>query len=107
MFKLIFFVPGAYREKVKEALFSAGAGVLGQYRRCSWECEGSGQFEPMDGSDPFQGKTGHLEKVKEFRVEILVPEDDISACLKALKKSHPYEAPAYEYFRVYREEPPV
>ena len=66
MFKLVFFIPEAQKETVKNALFALGAGTLGSYGSCCWECEGTGQFMPLDGSDPFLGETDKLERLKEF-----------------------------------------
>ena len=100
MHKLVFFVPESHKESVKEALFAQGAGTKGSYGSCCWESEGTGQFTPLEGSDPFFGKTGILEKVREFRVEMLVSEDLIPGCIEALEQTHPYETPAYEFYRV-------
>jgi len=104
MYKLVFFVPEEQKEKVKNALFGLGAGRLGNYSCCSWECEGTGQFMPMEGSRPFLGEKETLERVKEFRVEMLVREDLIPLCIETLKVHHPYEEPAYEFLRVYQNE---
>ncbi len=100
MHKLVFFVPESHKEDVKEALFALGAGTQGSYGSCCWECEGTGQFKPLEGSDPFIGSTGTLERVREFRVEMLVGEDLIPDCIEALEKTHPYETPAFEFYKV-------
>ncbi len=100
MLKLVFFVPSVDKEKVKDALFDAGAGTLGNYSRCSWECEGTGQFLPGKGSNPAIGRESELERVREFRVEMLVPDDLIGVCSEALRHSHPYEEPAFEFIKI-------
>ncbi len=76
-------------------MFDAGAGTLENYQECSWQTLGLGQFKPMDGSQPFLGKTDKLEAVSEYKVEMLCNTKHIKPVIKALKSSHPYEVPAY------------
>ncbi len=95
MVQLFFFVPPEQAEAVKEACFEAGGGAYKRYDRCSWECEGQGQFRPLEGSTPFIGSRGKREKVKELKVEMFCREEDLRAILQALIKAHPYEEPAY------------
>lgn len=95
LFHIAVYVPQTHLESVKEQMFAAGAGRIGNYRRCSFEYEGVGQFEPLDGSDPFLGRRGELERVREIKVEMVCEEVYLEAVVKALKASHPYETPAY------------
>ncbi len=95
MFKLEFYVPQTHLETVKEALFDAGAGKIGEYDHCCWQIEGRGQFRPSLNSDPHLGEKGKLEKLSEWKVELVCSDECISSTLKALLKSHPYEEPAY------------
>ncbi len=83
------------KELVKEAMFMAGAGTLGDYKRCSFEYEGKGQFEPQKGSDPHIGTMGQLETVEEVKVEMVCHPADVEEVIKAMKETHPYEEPAY------------
>ena len=101
MLKLIFFVPEADTEAVKEAVFSAGAGRLGDYEHCSWQTLGTGQFRPLTGANPHIGDVGSAERVEEYRVETLVEERVIEAVIKALIQAHPYEEPAWEVVKLY------
>jgi len=96
MLKLIFFVPEADVEAVKNAVFAAGAGKLGHYDCCSWQVLGSGQFRPLAGADPHIGTVGGLEQVAEYRVEVLCEERCIQEAVAALVQAHPYEEPAWE-----------
>jgi hypothetical protein len=98
MYKLCYFVPESHVELTKAALFGAGAGKLGNYDSCAWQCIGQGQFRPMDGSSPFLGQKGVVEVVSEYRVEMICEDSLIRAAVKALKNAHPYEEPAYEAF---------
>lgn len=100
MYKLIVFIPDDAKEHVKNALFDAGAGSLGAYSHCSWECLGTGQFLPNESANPHIGAVGSIERVPEWRVEMLVSDNLISPVKDALYSSHPYEEPAFDLIRV-------
>ncbi|NMT63576.1 YqfO family protein [Marinobacter orientalis] len=100
MYKMCYFVPESHLESTKTALFESGAGRIGDYDCCAWQCKGQGQFRPLDGSRPFLGQVGEVERVEEFRVELVCADELIRAAVQALKASHPYEEPAYEVFRM-------
>lgn len=96
MYKICFFVPEQHAEAVKNAMFAAGAGKIGDYDSCSWQIAGEGQFRPLDGSQPFVGQQGELERVREFKVEMVCAESCMLAAIQALFAAHPYEEPAYD-----------
>lgn len=98
--KLELYVPETHLEAVKEALFSAGAGRIGNYDKCCWETLGAGQFRPLDGSNPFIGKPGDVESVQEWKIELVCETRLLDAALKAMKAAHPYETPAYQVWPV-------
>ncbi|WP_111497926.1 MULTISPECIES: YqfO family protein [Marinobacter] len=100
MFKLCYFVPESHLEQTKSALFEAGAGRIGDYDSCAWQCLGRGQFRPLDGSQPYLGQQGEVERVDEYKVELVCEADLIRNAIQALKQAHPYEEPAYEVLRV-------
>ena len=100
MYKLAFFVPPSHLDTVKQAVFEAGGGRIGDYDSCAWQVLGQGQFRPLDGARPFIGQGGVVEKVEEWRVELVVKDEWVSAVVAALKTSHPYETPAYEVWRL-------
>lgn len=100
LYKICFFVPDDHKEKVKTAMFSAGAGKIGNYDACSFETSGTGQFRALPGSQPFLGEQNKIEKVSEYKVEMVCDGKFISDVISALKKSHPYETPAYEVFKM-------
>ncbi|MCP5051964.1 MAG: NGG1p interacting factor NIF3 [bacterium] len=102
MYQLTFFVPDSHAEEVKEALFKKGAGQYENYRRCSWQVPGEGQFQPMEGSNPFIGSIGSLEKVKEFRVEMICKDAILREVLAELLRVHPYDEPAYYAVKIER-----
>jgi hypothetical protein len=100
MYKLCFYVPVKDVEQVKEAVFCAGAGRVGNYDRCCWQVAGQGQFRPLEGSNPAIGHQGALEIVEEYRVELVCDDGLIKEVVAALKKAHPYEEPAYDVWRL-------
>lgn len=100
MYKLTTYIPMDYLEPVKQALFDAGAGQIGQYQQCCWQVLGTGQFMPLAGNHAFIGTTNQLETLAEWRVEMVVAQDKIEAVVQALKQSHPYETPAYDIIKV-------
>jgi hypothetical protein len=99
MLKLTFYVPEDAAEAVKDALFNAGAGAIGNYDRCSFETQGVGQFRALPGANPTIGKIGNIEKISEVRVEMVVDDAIIKNVIAALKNSHPYETPAYDVIK--------
>ena len=95
MYYITFFVPETHLEIVKNALFEAGAGKYKNYDCCSFEVKGIGQFRPLQGSNPFIGQKDVIEKVIEYRVEMLCMDKYLKPVLKKLIEVHPYEEPAY------------
>lgn len=100
MYKLCFFVPESHREAVKSTLFAAGAGKIGDYDCCAWQTLGEGQFRPLAGSQPFIGEADQIERVAEWKVEMVCADELIKPVIAALKQAHPYEEPAYDVWRL-------
>ncbi|KPK80797.1 MAG: NGG1p interacting factor NIF3, partial [Bacteroides sp. SM23_62_1] len=98
--KLVFFVPPDHAEVVKEKIFGAGAGIIGNYDQCSFNAPGEGTFRGSDETKPFVGKKGELHYEKELRVETIYPKHRQSAILSALIEAHPYEEVAYDIYPV-------
>ena len=96
MHKLVFFVPESHLEQVKAAVFSAGAGHMGNYDQCCWQVLGQGQFRPLPGSKPFMGQQDTIEVVAEYRVEMVCEAQFLRAAVAALLDAHPYEEPAFD-----------
>ncbi len=100
IFKLSFYVPVEYADKVKDAVFSTGAGVIGNYDRASFNVEGIGTFRPLEGTHPFIGEKGKVAYTKEVKVETVVKERYLQDAVSALLKTHPYEEPAYDIYEL-------
>ncbi|MEX1198474.1 MAG: YqfO family protein [Pseudohongiellaceae bacterium] len=100
MYKLCFFVPEDHAEPVKQAVFDAGGGRIGDYDCCAWQTRGDGQFRALDGADPFLGRVGEVERVSELKVELVCRDELVRAVIDAMKAAHPYEEPAYDVYRL-------
>ncbi len=96
MVKIGFYVPSGHLEEVKQALFRVGAGRIGNYENCCWQCLGQGEFLPKENSNPSIGTMGRREVVEEFRVEMVCSDELWRSAIAALIKAHPYEEPAYD-----------
>jgi len=96
LLKLITFVPVQHAEIVRESLFNAGAGQIGNYQKCSYNSEGTGTFEGNEDANPFVGNKNEIHYEKEVRVEVILPIHLKSKVIHALRASHPYEEPAYD-----------
>jgi dinuclear metal center YbgI/SA1388 family protein len=94
--KLYTFVPTVQAEDVRNAIFKAGGGHIGNYSECSYSVEGNGTFKAQEGTDPFVGKVGERHIEPELKLEVIFPAYLESAIVKALKKVHPYEEVAYD-----------
>ncbi len=96
--KWVVFVPADAADAVRNAMFGAGAGHIGDYTRCSWSVPGTGQFHPQEGASPAIGSVGKVERVAEDRVEVIAPARVRGHVLAALRSAHPYEEPAFDIF---------
>ncbi|MGW5075652.1 Nif3-like dinuclear metal center hexameric protein [Rhodococcus sp. NPDC004095] len=94
--KWVVMVPGTDTAVVREALFAAGAGQVGDYSCCSWTVTGTGQFLPGADANPALGTVGRVERVAEDRVEVVARRALRSRVLAALRSAHPYEEPAFD-----------
>lgn len=97
-YKLVVFVTPNDVDKVAEAISSAGAGVIGEYTRCSFRSPGTGTFLGSGKSSPSIGRPGSYETVEEIRLEMVVLRDSLAAVVQALRSSHPYEEPAFDIY---------
>ena len=96
LIKLISFVPVAQAEQVRNALFNAGAGNIGQYSEASFSTDGTGTYKGSAGSHPFAGTPGIRHTEPESKIEVLLPAYLKQSVLTALFAAHPYEEVAYD-----------
>jgi hypothetical protein len=98
--KLIVFVPREALDVVRDALFSAGAGRIGRYERCSWYTQGTGTFLGAEGTSPSVGEAGREQRVAELRLETVFPVERQDEVIAALRRAHPYEEPAFDIYEL-------
>lgn len=96
--KLVTFAPADYAGKVKEALFAAGAGNIGNYSECSFSLDGTGTFKGNEYSDPFIGTKGQRSEERETRIEVIFEGFREQAVIQSLLAAHPYEEVAYDLY---------
>lgn len=97
-FKLVVFVPDSDLAKLSDAVFAAGAGVIGQYEQCSYRLAGKGTFFGTDSTNPVVGQKGRREDVDEWRLEVVVSESKLTAVVQAMRSAHSYEEPAFDVY---------
>jgi len=98
LLKLVTFVPEAQAKTVRNALFIAGAGCIGNYDSCSFNVSGAGTFRAGEQTHPYVGNRYELHTEPEIRIETILPIGKKSAVLRALLAVHPYEEPAYDFY---------
>ena len=96
--KLVTFVPEDHIDEVRNAVFDAGAGITGNYDRCSFNADGTGTYRAGEGTSPYRGELGQFHTEKEIRFETVFLSYMKSAVLEALRNSHPYEEVAYDIY---------
>ncbi len=98
--KLVTFCPQTHAARVRDALFGAGAGVIGAYDSCSFNTHGFGTFRGDESTNPFVGEKNELHQEEEVRIETIFPGYNTSGVLEALHGAHPYEEVAYDIYPV-------
>lgn len=96
--KLVTFVPHQQAEQVRQAIFAAGAGHIGEYDLCSYNTEGTGTFRGSENTNPFAGEKMSYHKEPEIRIETILPAEISGRVVKAMLQAHPYEEPAYDLY---------
>lgn len=107
LLKLVTFIPEDHLDKVREAIFEAGAGEIGKYDKCSFSAEGSGTFRGGEEANPYVGEKGEFHFEKEARFETILPGHLKDKVINALLKAHPYEEVAYDLYLVENNMPEV
>jgi len=103
LLKLVTFVPDNHLDKVKEAIFDAGAGVTGGYDNCGFSSQGTGSFRGSESTHPFVGEKGRVHFEKETRFETVLFSHLKDKVIEALIKAHPYEEPVYDIYMLENE----
>jgi len=96
--KLVTFVPIAFATKVREALFAAGAGIIGNYDKTSFVTYGLGSFRGNIHTQAYSGMPDKFHLEKEIRIETIFPKHLEHKIIESLISVHPYEEVAYDIF---------
>ena len=103
LLKLVVYVPEEHAAKVRNAIFEAGAGVIGNYDSCSYNISGTGTFRAGENTDPFVGEKGKLHFEPEARIETVMPDFVKNKVVSAMLEVHPYEEVAYDIYSLENE----
>ena len=98
--KLVTFIPVNYANKVRAAVFAAGAGHIGNYDNCSFNIEGTGTFRAGKNTTPFIGEKNKEHHEKEIRFETIFPFYLKNKIINALTEAHPYEEVAFDIYNL-------
>ena len=107
MRKLVVFCPTDHAEAVRNAMFGAGAGAIGDYDQCSFNLDGTGTFRASDDADPFVGKKGERHHEAEVRIEVVYNKDRERAVISAMSQAHPYEEVAHDIYALQNASPQI
>lgn len=100
IYKIAVYVPYDYSDKVRCAMFDAGAGCTGNYNQSSFNVNGISTFLPLQGARPFIGAVGQVEHVNEVKIETIVKENDLQNVISSMLTSHPYEEAAFDVIKL-------
>ena len=85
-------------EQLRNALFDAGAGQIGNYEDCSFNSKGIGTYMGNENSNPEFGERFEFVETQEIKIEVTFEKHLQGKILKALFKNHVYEEVAYEIY---------
>ena len=95
LMQVVVYVPEDHVDAVRDAMFAAGAGAIGNYDECGWAVPGKGTFRPLEGANPYAGEQGMREAMEEQKLEMVVEPWKLTDVLAAMKSTHPYEEVAH------------
>lgn len=96
--KIVVFAPETHADRIREAISSAGAGIIGNYTNCTFSTKGIGRFKPIEGAHPTTGQIDKLEEVKEERIETVCERARLKEVVAVIKKASPYEETALDVY---------
>ncbi|MCI6737891.1 MAG: Nif3-like dinuclear metal center hexameric protein [Intestinibacter sp.] len=100
LYKLAVYVPVGYEDKIREVLGANNAGYIGNYSHCTFNTKGKGTFKAEEGTNPFIGEIGYIEKADEVKIETVVQESILNKVVQEVIKAHPYEEVAYDVYEL-------
>ncbi len=97
-YKVVVYTPESHVDPIRDAMAQAGAGIIGEYQKCSFESPGTGTFLPGNKATPFTGKPGIFERTPEIRLEMIAEKRYLAGIIRTIKANHPYQEPAFDIF---------
>jgi dinuclear metal center YbgI/SA1388 family protein len=98
--KIVTYCPKDNAEEVRQAMFDAGAGNIGNYAECSFNSIGTGTYKGMAGTNPYLGTIGEPHQEEEIKIETIIPNYLVNGVVNNLIKAHPYEEVAYDVYQL-------
>ena len=102
--KIIVTVPTESVDDVRDAMWSAGAGIIGNYTNCSMSTKCQGKFRPNDEANPYIGENNKMEFVEEVKLEVICDIKNVKKVISRLREVHPYEEPGIDIIPLLDEE---
>lgn len=96
--KIVVYIDEKHRNELLNAVFNAGAGEIGWYRKCSFTGSGKGTYLPLGEAEPFIGEPETYHDDKELRVEFEIDKSNLESVLSKIFEVHPYEEPIVEVY---------
>lgn len=96
--KIFVTIPIEDVDKVRTAVCSAGAGIIGDYDCCTSSVKSIGTFRPNEKANPYIGTQNKLEFVEEEKLEFICDVERVKRVIEKLREVHPYEEPAIDIY---------
>lgn len=100
MYKMEIFVPVTHFEKIREALREADAGHVGNYDSALSYSPVIGTWRTLEGADPYNGVVGEVTEAEEYKVEVIVKDENLERTYQSVRRAHPYEVPVINVIRL-------
>lgn len=100
IYKLVTYTVADNANKLRNALFEAGAGNIGNYENCSFNSTGIGTYKGNENSNPVIGNRGELVMAEEIKIEVTFEKHLQGKILNTLFSNHTYEEVAYEIYEL-------
>ncbi|MCT4632893.1 MAG: Nif3-like dinuclear metal center hexameric protein [Firmicutes bacterium] len=102
-YKIVVYIPEENLDEFRGKILASGVGTIGNYDSCSFSSSGVGTFRPLENSNPYLGKQGEMEYVKEYKFEFMAGQDQLNSVVDKIKKYHPYEEVAIDIIKIENE----
>lgn len=98
--KLVTYTPPEKAAELRDHLFKAGAGNIGNYEECSFNTKGIGSYKGNEASNPKIGNRFEFIESDEIKIEVTFEKQLQASVLDSLFKNHIYEEVPYEIYEM-------